>query len=92
MSPTDLSKDGWEAWYHAHDLADGPQLHDVLELLVHVPQREPDEITTMDVHKYWEPRSVSDPYVFIYIDLKAALNLNKDQTPVCVFTLPKIKY
>jgi hypothetical protein len=35
-----LTKDGGEARYHAHDLADGPQLHDVLELLVHVPQRE----------------------------------------------------
>jgi hypothetical protein len=29
-----------ESWYHAHDLTEGSHLHDVLELLVHVADRE----------------------------------------------------
>ena len=29
-----------ESWNHSHDLSEGSHLHDVLELLVHVPEGE----------------------------------------------------
>merc|ERR1719228_563671 len=40
LSPTTTSptKDRAETWYHPHHLGDRAKLHDILELLIHVPQ------------------------------------------------------